>query len=518
MVASAHPLASEVGAKVLAGGGNAIDAALAMAAMTAVVLPAQCGFGGDAFAVLYDAASGTYRAVQGSGVGPDGADADYFRARGCEAVPVHGPLSVAVPGMVSCVESLHGAGATRSLAELFEPAAAAAEQGVVLTAKNAHDIASHREALAADPAAAAVLLPAHRVPSAGERLVQADLARTVRAVADAPSSFYTGAIAERCVAALRAAGAPWSGEEWAAQRAPLVDTVASAYGGVTIHTTAPPSPGYMVLQQLAIVERRLGELAMLGPDAVELMARAAVRCFADRVERVSSETDEWRRLLERDAIADAAREAASREPLRAPALVRGGDTTSFVAVDEAGNAVSFIHSLAFTWGARVMVPGTGLMLNDRLGRGAYLLEGHPNCVAPRRRPMHTLNAWIAAGVDGRPLAVGNTPGGDGQVQWNVQLISHLFDHGLDPQEAVDAPRFSLAPGSDANAIGTPLALTCESRLGTRTLAALRDAGLPVTVVGPMEGGGGAQVVAIGAERGDLLGGSDSRQDGIAVGA
>lgn len=517
MVASAHPAASYVGARILTEGGNAIDAALAMAAMTAVVLPAQCGLGGDAFAVAFDAADRSYRSFQGSGFGPDGADVEFFRARGYRAVPVHGPLSVAVPGMVSCVQALHAAGASRSLQELWAPAADAAARGVPLTEKNARDISAHRGAISENEATAAVLLAGDHARRAGERLVQSDLAQTIRQVAKDPADLYRGELAERCVAALRAAGAPWSGDEWAAQEATVTEALEAPYADHRIRTTVPPSPGYMVLQQLGMLEGSIADLPLLSSPAVEMMARAAVRCFADRLRSVGSDTDSWRRVLEPAALAAARRDIAARAPLSSPVLPSGGDTTSFVVVDEAGNAVSFIHSLAFTWGARFMVPGTGLLLNDRLGRGAYLSEGHPNCVAPRRRPMHTLNAWIASGRDGLPRAVGNTPGGDGQVQWNVQLLSHLLDHGLDAQQAVDAPRFSVAPGSDANAIGSPLELTCESRLAPEVLAELETVGMPVVSVGAFDGGGGAQIIEIRAEDGCLVGGSDSRQDGMALG-
>ena len=144
--------------------------------------------------------------------------------------------------------------------------------------------------------------------------------------------------------------------------------------------------------------------------------------------------------------------------------MHAGDTTSTVAVDNDGRAVSFIHSLALTFGAKFTVPGTGVVLNNRLGRGAYLIPGHPNAVAPRRKPLHTLNAWIVTDDAGELLHIGNTPGGDGQVQWNMQLMSHLLDHGLDPAEAVSAPRFTVFPGSDADVIGKPAELRVEATI------------------------------------------------------
>ena len=497
MVSSAHPLASLAGARVLADGGNAYDAALAMAGVTAVVLPAMCGLGGDAFAVVHDATTRTWTAYMGSGVGPDGADVAFFRDRGRSALPIAGPLSVAVPGAVDCYARLHQAGATRTLDELWAPAIALARDGFVVGQRMHDEAVADGEKLRRDAVSHTVYLPGGVPPAPGSVLRQPDLARSLATVARDPRGFYQGEIGERCVATLRDGGAPFSGEEWATHQT-LVDTpISTTYGDVTVHTTLPPSPGYMVLQQLTQLDGALRNHEWLDADAVDRMASAARRAFADRYRLVGSDNDAWRTLL---------------HPLPVD-----GDTTCFVAVDNGGNAVSFIQSVAFTWGSGVMVPGTGILLNNRAGRGFYLDDTHPNRVRPRARPMHTLNAWILAGGDGLPLVVGATPGGDGQVQWNTQMISHLVDHGLDVQETVEAPRFTVWPGSDADVVGSAPELRCESRLGEATLDALRARGHDVRVTGPWEGGGGAQVIALDRAHGTLRGGSDPRVDGCALG-
>ncbi|WP_067455394.1 gamma-glutamyltransferase [Actinomadura macra] len=200
----------------------------------------------------------------------------------------------------------------------------------------------------------------------------------------------------------------------------------------------------------------------------------------------------------------------------ATAATTGAGCSSMVVVDAEGRAVSLIHSLAFAFGARITVPGTGIVLNDRLGRGAYLIDGHPNEVRPRRRPLHTLNAWlVTGGIGGGLLHVGNTPGGDGQVQWNAQLLSHLLDHGHDPAVAVGAPRFTVHPDSDADVLGGPPELRVEARLGASRIAALRSAGHAVAVQDAWGAGGSAQVVSVAD--GALLGAADPRQDGVALG-
>lgn len=519
MVASSHSEVSAAGAAVLADGGSAADAALTMAALTFVHLPGQCGLGGDAFAVWYDASTNRYASVQGSGVGPDGADIAFYRSRGLSAVPLDGPLSVTVPGAVAAMKTLHTSLGTRPLTDLWAPAIAAARDGIPLSTKTHADIAANAVKLGRDAAAAAVFLPGGRVPSVGDVVHQSDLATTLERVAADPDEFYTGDVASRCLVSLRAAGAPFSGEEWAGTTAPVERTVQGRYRGHPVHETLPPSPGYMVLQQAAILDGVLAELPWLSAEAMHWFAEAARVAFDDRIARVASDSDAWRALLEQRTVDRArARIAGVGTVDAAHVRIRAGDTTSFAAVDEHGNAVSYIHSLAFTFGAGVMVPETGVMLNDRLGRGGYLDEDHPNALCPARKPMHTLNAWmIADDRDGRPLFIGNTPGGDGQVQWNVQLLSHLLDHGLGPQEAVEAPRFSIFPGSDADTVGAPFELRVESRVDVRTIDDLRARGYNVVVQGPWDGGGSAQIIAVDHDTGKLTGGSDPRFDGGAVG-
>ena len=172
--------------------------------------------------------------------------------------------------------------------------------------------------------------------------------------------------------------------------------------------------------------------------------------------------------------------------------------------------------LNLPFGARCTVPGTGVLLNNRLGRGAYLIERHPNAVRPRRKPLHTLNAWIADHPERGLLHAGNCPGGDGQVQWNVQVLSHLLDHGDDPQRAVSLPRFTVFPGSDADVVGRPAELPCEEGIPEETLAGLADRGHRVRRDPPQTGGPGGSALAISLDhvRGVLRAGADPRMEGV----
>ena len=193
-----------------------------------------------------------------------------------------------------------------------------------------------------------------------------------------------------------------------------------------------------------------------------------------------------------------------------------GDTTYLCVVDRDGFAISFIHSLSAAFGAGVTVPGTGILLNNRVGRGFTLEPGHPNRLAPHKRTMSTLNCYLVA-RDGKPTFVGGTPGGDGQVQWNLQVLSSLLDHGSEPQEAVSAPRWTHSPTTDPWTLDSPETLTLEDRVPETTLEGLRRRGHPVNVVGPWQAGGSAQVIAIDPTTGALKGGSDPRGGGLALG-
>ncbi len=342
-------------------------------------------------------------------------------------------------------------------------------------------------------------MPGGDLPRVGQRLYQTELAEFVRAslrtrTVSTPASSPTARWLR-----WSSAGAPFSGEEWSAgASAPSVPAISHAYGTGTLHQTPLPTPGWMVLQQAAICDGVLGGREQLDATSIHWLAEAARRGFRDRFATCGSDTDAWERTLESESVeqarADIARMKAS---VSGPARV-DGDTTSTVCVDDEGRAVSFIHSLAFTFGARITVPGTGVVLNNRLGRGAYLIDGHPNEVKPRCKPLHTLNAWIVDHPQDGLLHVGNCPGGDGQVQWNMQVISHLMDHGCDPQTAVSLPRVTVFPGSDADVMGKPDELRCEAGLPQHTLDQLSEWGhnvkpVPLQVGGP----GGSAMVDLG---------------------
>lgn len=515
-VSSSHPAVSQLGARILAEGGNAFDATLAMAALSWLVLPGQCGIGGDAFVLVREPDGQVWTSV-GSGFGPDGGTPGFYRDRDLTALPLNGALSVSVPGAPGTLQRL-GERATRSLAELWAPAIRAAEAGVPCTAKTLADVTEHAATLARDPGAASVYLPGGRLPRIGDLIRQPDLARTLRRLAADLAGFHTGWFADQALDWLAGQGAPFSGTEWSLTAdVPREPAVTTPYRGLLLHETPQPSPGWMVLHQARVLDGRLGGLDQLGAEAIHWFAGAAAASFLHRLNYCGADNDDWRTALD-DAAVRRVRQGIQRRQHAALSGRRDpGDTTTTVCVDADGVAISFIHSLAFTFGAGVTVPGTGVVLNNRLGRGAYLIDGHPNEVGPRRRPMHTLNAWLLSAGD-ELVALGNCPGGDGQVQWNMQVISHLVDHGDDPQRAVSLPRVTVFPGSDANTLGSRQALRCEEGIDPAALDQLESWGHRVEQIPAQRGGpgGSALVVARDPERGVLAAAADPRMDGVAL--
>jgi gamma-glutamyltranspeptidase/glutathione hydrolase len=516
VVTSSHPAISAAGARVLADGGNAVDATLAMAAVAWLVLPGQCGVGGDAFVLVHEPGRSPWTAA-GSGFGPDGGTPGFYRERGYRSLPLDGPLAVAAPGMLGVVDVLRRH-ATRSLAELWAPAVRLAEVGVPCSAKTLADLTEHLGALERDPATARAYLPGGRLPRIGDRLPQPDLAETIRRLAEDPRALYDGWLGDRALAFLNLQGAPFGGAEWAASGEVSEEpAITTSYAGLQLHETPSPSPGWMVLHQATVLDGVLGGHEQLDAESIHWFAGAASASFRHRLERCGTDVDTWREALTDDAVARARGEIGLRLPGLVPGAVPEGDTTSTVCVDADGLAVSFIHSLAFTFGARIGIPGTGVILNNRLGRGAYLIDGHPNEVRPRRWPMHTLNAWSLTRGE-QLVATGNCPGGDGQVQWNMQVISHLVDHGDDPQRAVALPRVSVFPGSDADTIGAVPTLRCEAGLDPADLDRLESWGYRVDRMPEQRDGrgGSALVVAVDDERGIVSAAADPRMDGVAL--
>ena len=531
MVAAAHPLAAAAGLAALAGGGNAVDAAVAAAATAAVTMPEMCGLGGDLFALVHapgaNGGPGETRAVLGSGIAPRGATIEQMRAHG-EAggtqMPYRGPLAVAVPGMVDAYFALLDRWGSRSFAELAEAAIGHAEAGFPLTRSGAAAIAENADMLAAFPASAAVFLAGGDVPREGTILRQPDLARTLRRIADKGSAdFYRGEIAARIAAFVTEGGGAMSKDDLASHATEFAEPLSTNYRGRTVYQTGLPTQGMILLEALNISEHgALAELGIGSAAGVHLLAEALKLAYADRLgfaqDPAVGDTPLDRLLGKRWAAMRHAGIASDRAAEDVPAgVLTDGDTTYLCAADGRGMMVSLIQSVSSAFGSGLVAGDTGVVLNNRAGRGFSLVEGHPNLFAPGKKTMHTLNCYLVADEAGEMVVAGGTPGGDGQPQWNLQVLTGLIDAGLDVQAALELPRWTVWPGTDPSTLPNPFQLRAEARLGEDALTGLAERGHRVIRQSDWGGGGAAQAIARDPVTGVLAGGSDPRVEGMAIG-
>lgn len=524
MVAAAHPLAALAGIDALREGGNAMDACLVMASVTSVVLPHMCGLGGDAFFIYYDAGTKTVTALNGSGTPGDNSTLEFFAGTG-PILPQDGIFSVAVPGAPLAFEMAALKFGTFGLRKCFEVGAKVAERGFVVSAGFSRAIAAEKAKLSKFEESSRVFLPGGEPPRPGTLLRQVDMANTLRAFGEGGAEYmYEGPFAEKLYEMNEKMEGTFTGGEFKRHfRNPLdlYEPIQTSYRGYTVLQTAPVSQGFIVLEELNMLETLdMAALSPSGPEAVHFMVEAKKIAFADRNAHAGDPEvtgfDVGRFISKEYAMAAAKTIDRERAASYAGSVPTGGDTTSFVAWDAKGNCCSFIHSIAFAFGSGIMVPGTGVLLNNRAGRSFVLEPEHPNCLAPSKRPMHTLNCYMVL-EGGVPFIVGGTPGGDGQPQWNMQMLSLMLDHGMGPQDACDFPRWTSSPGTDVIGLGKPYELRLESRFPEATLKDLASMGHAVKTVGPWAGGGGAQIIMKDFATGALIGGSDRRVGGMVLG-
>jgi gamma-glutamyltranspeptidase/glutathione hydrolase len=521
LVAAAHPLATLAGIDVLREGGTAADAALAVNGVLAVVQPHMCGVGGDLFALVHDARSGEVSCLDGAGRSGAAATPAAVRARGLAALPLLGPLAVSVPGCVDAWGALAARHGTRPLGELLKPAIALAADGFPCSDLLAQTIEERRR-LIEDAEWHRIYAPDGRGPRPGDRLRQPDLARSLTDIAaGGPDAFYRGDLGARIGAHLSAAGGFLTAGDLAAHAGRWVSPLSTTYRGATVWQPPPPTQGLTVLQALNILESiELRSLDHHSPAHLHALIEALKLAYADR-DRYIGDPDHV--AVPVAALLDktyAARRRALIDPGRAAGRHVGGDlsgdTTGFVVADAAGSVVAVIQSLYSAFGAGVMAPSTGIVLHNR-GAAFSLDPASPSVLAPRKQPFHTLVAALVT-RPGTPVAALATMGGHGQPQTHVQVLTNLLDFAMDPQEAIERPRFiqgRMRPTDPDDR------LRVEARVPAETQAALRDRGHPLDVVEAWSWTmGHAHALTVGRDgAGGRLyaGGADPRGDGLALG-
>ena len=523
LVTTPHALASEAGAAVLRGGGNALDAAIAAAITIAVVYPHMNSIGGDNVWLMYDAGRARLRGLNAAGRAAANATLPVYASRFGAAIPARGgAAALTAPGVVSGWSEMHAysrdvMGSPLKWRALFDDALVHAREGFAVSAGQRRVSAGARDLFAesADGEVRRTLWPIyHPERLAAPRFVQAELGATLAAVADGGAEeFYRGTLARRIAEGAARAGSPLTARDLAAHRAEWVEPLRAPYRGGEAATLPPPTQGFAALAILALLEG-FDVAALDDADHVHLTVEATKLAFEDR--------DRW--LADPDFVEvpvaralDPARLARRRtliarrgaRPLDAGHTAEG-DTIAIVTADGDGNAAVVIQSTYHEFGSGVIAGDTGVLLQNR---GAFfsLDPAHPNCLAPGKRTAHTLVPSMYL-VDGQPRLAYGTMGGEGQPQTQAALVTRVIDRGLGPQAAVEAPRWLLGrTWGDATR-----ALRLEDRLGAGVADTLRARGHDVQVVeGWSDLMGHAQLIRLDAD--GLSGGSDPRADGAAVG-
>ena len=398
-----------------------------------------------------------------------------------------------------------------------------AEEGFPVSPGIGRSFAHAVDKLGQFPASDAIYSSNGGMKAEGEILANPDLARSLQQVATGGANeFYRGDLARRMVKELGEAGGLFTESDFADHILDVYDPIATNYRDHVVYQTRPPTQGFLLLEMLNLVEGfDLESLGQNSAESIHLMTEAKKIAYADRNELAGDPRFvEWplEELITKE-YADRRRREIDRARANNDAVMAredgDGNTTYFCVADGAGNCVSWIHSLSNAFGSGFVAVGTGVLFNNRGGRGFSLEPGHPNVIEPGKRTMHTLNCYMAF-KDGQPVVVGGTPGGDYQPQCGLQVLANLIDYGMDPQEAVEAPRWWSFPGTDPASVNTPLELRLEAGMPVETGKELEALGHKVVRRQPGINDGKVQLIVRDASTGVLKGASDPRGDGHAA--
>jgi gamma-glutamyltranspeptidase/glutathione hydrolase len=513
VVATSQPLAAQAGLRMLAAGGNAVDAAIAAAAAITIVEPVSNGLGSDAFAIVWDGTQ--LHGLNASGVSPAAWDTAYFARRHGGRMPMRGWDSVTVPGAIAGWVALHEKFGRLPFADLLAPAIELAERGHGVATIVHQKWAAAVPDLQSQPGYAQAFMPRGRAPEIGERFVFAEAGATLRRIAESRGrDFYEGATAQALVAHAREHGGSMTLADLAGYRPEWCGTIAKDYRGHTLHEIPPNGQGIAALMALGILSHF--DIGARPADAIRtrhLQIEAMKAAFADVyrwVADIRHMTDVTpAHLLDDGYLAQRARRIREdRATDFAHGMPPAGGTIYLSAADQDGMMISFIQSNYMGFGSGVVVPGTGVSLQNR-GYGFVTDPGHPNVVAPGKRPFQTIiPAFLMK--DGKPQMSFGVMGGNMQPQGHMQTLSRMLDHAQNPQAACDAPRFKVQRGLEVDLEATMAADVVE---GLRALGHQIKPALDTY----MDFGSGQFIWRLSDDMDDgYAAASDSRRDGCAA--
>jgi gamma-glutamyltranspeptidase/glutathione hydrolase len=533
MIATSQPLASAAGLKVLQDGGTAIDAAVTAAAVLAVVEPSMTGIGGDLFAIVYDGKTKTLHALNASGRSAYAATPDAYARRKLDRMPNAGVLSVTVPGVVEGWSELLSRYGTISMARAVGPAVEYARNGYPVAEIVSTQWKASEKKLAADAVTAATFLPNGHAPQPGDIFANPKLASTLEAVGKGGrDAFYKGPIARAIVADMKKRDGLLDERDFTEHKADWVEPISTSYRGYQVYELPPNTQGFLVLEMLNILEGF--DIKAMGHNSAQYLhtlVEAKRIAFADRAAYLgdpdSVPAPLLKTLISKEYAATRRKEIDPNHAAQEykPGQITGvptsaaipeseqnftgldkGDTIYMTAADGKGNFISLIQSLYSDFGSGIVAGDTGILLHNR-GSGFNLTPGHPDQIAPHKRPLHTL---IPAFVmkDGKPFFSFGVMGGDHQAQGHTQVLVNLIDFGMSVQEAGEAARVNHGANG----------LLVERNVSEAARAGLEQRGHHVTVNNAPGGAfGGFQGILLDPRTGVLMGGSDVRKDGLAIG-
>ena len=510
MVATSHPLAALTAIEVLRAGGTAADAAVAASALLAVIEPQSTGIGGDCFALVQPRGEGKITAYNGSGRAPMAAKPEWYLERDIKAVPLTSAHAVSIPGAIDAWETILRDHGKLGLDTLLQPAIKAAEEGYVVAPRIAFDWKNQFEKLKKGTNTERYLLPRGMPAVAGDVIHQPELGKTLRAIAkNGGDAFYKGAIAEDMVETLRGIGGLHSLDDFASHTTETTSPIGTIYKGHDVWQCPPNGPGITMLVMLNILSRfDLTKFPALSVERFHLEAEAARAAYMMRELHIGDPAhvkvdvagilakefaEEHGSKIRMDGLRDLPNVAPPMNP----------STIYLTVVDKDRNVCSFINSIAHSFGSAIVSNKTGILMQNRAG-GFRIQPGHPNCIAPGRRPLHTIIPSLVT-KNGRATMPFGVMGGQYQPVGQVHVLTNMLDYGCDVQEAIDMPRGLHYEGVYQLEDGVPAEIVDGlKKLGHKT----------TSVVGPL---GGGQAIWIDWDKGTLTGGSDPRKDGCALG-